>query len=300
MKQDYRIILETLAGSHMYGTSLPSSDIDYRGIAIQEIPEFINPFHHFEQSVETKDVDRTVWNVDKFFRLAYDNNPNIVEILFANDKTITHIEDEGEILLGNATKFISQEVRKTFMGYAIAQIKKIETHRGYLLNPPKQKPARKDFGLPEAPMFGLEKINSIIFSPRESIKEEWIEYAENERKYRSASDQYKKYEEWKNNRNPKRAETESKFGYDLKHAGHLMRLLYEGQDLLQHGKLEFPLPYADFLLEIREGIYKYEDILKMSNDEKEKLDSIESTLPMKPDEDELLEVYYSLYGMELE
>lgn len=29
MKQDYRIILETLAGSHMYGTSLPSSDIDY-------------------------------------------------------------------------------------------------------------------------------------------------------------------------------------------------------------------------------------------------------------------------------
>ncbi len=51
---NYRIILETLAGSHMYGTSLPSSDIDYRGIAIQEISDLINPFHHFEQSVEQK------------------------------------------------------------------------------------------------------------------------------------------------------------------------------------------------------------------------------------------------------
>lgn len=297
---DYRIILETIAGSHMYGTSLPSSDIDYRGIAIQEISDLINPFHHFEQTVETKEIDRTVWNVDKFFGLAYDNNPNIIEILFANDKTITHIEDEGEILLSNATKFISQKSRSKFIGYAVDQLRKIETHRGYLLNPPKQKPLRKDFGLPEAPLFGLEKINSIIFSPRESIKEEWIEYAENERRYRSASDQYKKYEEWKRNRNPKRAETEAKYGYDLKHASHLMRLLYEGQDLLQNGKLEFPLPYADFLLDIREGIYKYEDILKMSNDEKEKLDSIESTLPIQPNEDELLEVYYSLYGMDLE
>lgn len=42
MKQDYRIILETLAGSHMYGTSLPSSDIDYRGIAIKVKPKPIN------------------------------------------------------------------------------------------------------------------------------------------------------------------------------------------------------------------------------------------------------------------
>ncbi len=79
-----------------------------------------------------------------------------------------------------------------------------------------------------------------------------------------------------------------------------MRLLYEGQGLLQYGKLEFPLPYADFLLDIREGIYKYDEILQMSNDEKAKLDLIESTLPMKPNEDELLEVYYALYGMGLE
>lgn len=296
MNNNYKVILETIAGSHMYGTNTPESDNDYRGIAIQEVKDLMNPFHHFEQFIETKKEDRTIWNVDKFFKLAYDNNPNILEILYANDKTITKITEEGEFLLDNSRFFLSQEVRKTFTGYAISQINRIKTHRGYLLNPPKSKPQRKEFGLPESPLFGLEKINSIIFSPKESIKEEWIEYAEKERKYRSASDSYKKYQEWKTNRNPKRAEIEEKFGFDTKHASHLIRLLYEGQDILENETLEFPLPYADFLLDIREGVYKYEEILDLAEEEKVKLETMKSGLPNRPSEEKLLEIYYSLYG----
>jgi len=300
MQHKYKVILETLAGSKMYGTSTPESDTDYRGIAIQEVRDLINPFSHFEQFIELQNEDRTIWNLDKFFGLASDNNPNIIEILFANDKTITQITEEGEMLLSNSKLFLSQEVRKTFMGYAIAQIKKIETHRSYLLNPPKKKPERKDYGLSEAPLFGLEKITNIIWSPREAIKDEWLGYSQRERSYRDASDSWKKYEQWKSNRNPARAVNEEQYGYDTKHASHLMRLLYEGQDILSEHRLVFPLPYADFLLDIRDGVYKYEEILQMSNDEKRKLDSIESSLPMKPNFEKLLALYYDLYGMDYE
>jgi uncharacterized protein len=38
----------------------------------------------------------------------------------------------------------------TFHGYAMAQLKKIKTHRSWLLNPPTKKPSREDFGLPIA------------------------------------------------------------------------------------------------------------------------------------------------------
>jgi predicted nucleotidyltransferase len=41
-------------------------------------------------------------------------------------------------------------VQQTFLGYAMAQLKKVKTHRSWLLAPPTQKPSRNDFGLPEA------------------------------------------------------------------------------------------------------------------------------------------------------
>lgn len=41
-------------------------------------------------------------------------------------------------------------MQQTFLGYAMAQLKQIKTHRSWLLNPPKSKPLREDFGLPIA------------------------------------------------------------------------------------------------------------------------------------------------------
>lgn len=45
-------------------------------------------------------------------------------------------------------QFLTRKVQQTFLGYAMAQLKKIQTHRSWLLNPPAKKPSREDFGLP--------------------------------------------------------------------------------------------------------------------------------------------------------
>ncbi len=97
MQPKYKVILKTLAGSRLYGMAMPESDVDYRGVAIQEIKDLMNPFQHFEQHIETIETDLTIWNVDKFFHLAEQNNPNIIELLFANDHSIIEITDEGEV-----------------------------------------------------------------------------------------------------------------------------------------------------------------------------------------------------------
>lgn len=293
-KNNFKVIYEVRSGSHLYGTNTPNSDEDFRGICIIPISKMIDPFEGFEQQIETKEKDRVIYNVQKFFPLCADANPNILELLFADDKNIVVQSEAGEYLLDNRQLFLSQKIRKTFMGYAEAQLKRIKLHRGYLLNPPKGKPERKDFGLPEAPYFGVEKMNAVIHAPEESISSEWREYVLKEQQYRSASDNFQKYQQWLTNRNPKRFEIEKKFYYDVKHANHLFRLLFEGQELLQTGNLNFPLRYVDFLKAILNGAFTYDQLMEAFDLQKKEFDNVQSILPKKPDLDKLREVYYNI------
>lgn len=215
MKQNnFKTIYEVRSGSHLYGTNNINSDEDFRGICVVTISQMIDPFENFEQQIETKETDRVIYNIQKFFPLCADANPNILELLFADEKNIVVMSEDGEYLLDNRHLFLSQKIRKTFMGYAEAQLKRIKLHRGYLLNPPKGKPERKDFGLPESPFFGNEKMNSVIHAPEETISPQWREYVLKEKQYRSASEDWQKYQQWKQNRNPKRFEIEKKYNYD--------------------------------------------------------------------------------------
>ena len=42
--------------------------------------------------------------------------------------------------------FLTKKVKSSYIGYANAQLKKVETHRRWLLNPPQKKPLPEDFG----------------------------------------------------------------------------------------------------------------------------------------------------------
>lgn len=180
------------------------------------------------------------------------------------------------------------------MGYAFSQLKRIELHRGYLLNPPDHKPTRSEFGLPESPKFGLEKLNSVIHAPEETIDKKYREYVLAEARYRSKSEQYQKYEQWKNNRNPKRFALEEKHGYDLKHANHLFRLLFEGRELLETSNLVFPLANRYFLLSILNGAWTYPQIMDMASKEIRDFEQVKSILPKKPDVEKLRSLYFEI------
>jgi predicted nucleotidyltransferase len=287
-------ILSVITGSTLYGTAIDGSDLDVRGIVKQSISNLINPFMRFEQNVIlNEDRDETEWSLDKFFYLASKGNPNIVEILFVRNPYILELTEEGEMLLSNYAMFLSKRIYKTFVGYSMSQLKRIETHRGYLLTPPIKKPSRDDFSLPPTPLFSKEVINNIIKIPIEIVKEEITLYALQEKKYFSAMENWNKYIAWKNGRNKKRAEDELRYGYDLKHAGHLIRLLYEAKDILQFGFLEFPLARKDHLLEIRKGLYKYQELIELAQEMMLNLKDVEknSKLPENPNIEKLSDLY---------
>lgn len=120
-----RTIFLTISGSRAYGTQTPTSDFDFRGIAIAPKEYYLGFNKRFEQ-VESKDPDLTIFELQKFIKLATDCNPNIVEILYTDPSNHLIVTPAGGRLLDNRELFLSQKAKHTFSGYAISQLKRIK------------------------------------------------------------------------------------------------------------------------------------------------------------------------------
>jgi len=250
-------IFMTLAGSHMYGTNLPTSDIDKRGVCVPPKNVVWGFANRFEQQ-EFEGEDTTVFALQKFMELACGCNPNIIELLFAPEQSIQVAKPTWQRLQARRQEFLSAEAFKTFTGYADSQLKRIRTHKGWLLDPPSHQPTRAEFGLEETGTGVKDLVKGIDAS---TISKEVIALVKKEQQFKAALNRWNHYEEWKNERNEKRAELERQFGYDTKHASHLVRLLRMGKEILTQGTLTVRRVDADELLEIRHGKWSYDELM---------------------------------------
>jgi predicted nucleotidyltransferase len=82
-----------------------------------------------------------------------------------------------------------------------------------------------------------------------------------------------------------RPELEALHGYDTKAAMHMIRMMLEGLELLRTGKMTFPNPRVDLLMDLRLGKYSLSQVKKMYFDyEAEvKAAALVSPLPAKVD-----------------
>jgi hypothetical protein len=112
-----------------------------------------------------------------------------------------------------------------------------------------------------------------------------IEAMKRERTYEGAKREWDNYQTWKKNRNPARAELEAKFGYDCKHAMHLVRLLKSCREILETGKVIVKRPDAAELLTIRNGAWSYERLVEWAERQDAELQELatKSVLPKAPD-----------------
>lgn len=265
---DKRTIYKVVSGSHSYGTNLPTSDLDVRGICIPP-KEYYFGLHNFEQHI-SQQPDETIFSLNKFFKLAFDCNPNIVELLFVDERHILEIDRFGQMLRDNRHLFLSQRALHTFSGYAHSQLQRIKHHFYWLQNPVTERPEQSDDKYIRTMNIGEFKrdlFNTALYD--EDLKK------------------FNQYQEWKKNRNQKRSELEEKFGYDTKHCAHLFRLLNMGIEILRTGNLTVDRTNIDasFLLDIRRGLYTYETMLEKAEIlfEEIKIERDSSKLPVKPD-----------------
>ncbi|MBD2001753.1 MULTISPECIES: nucleotidyltransferase domain-containing protein [Cyanophyceae] len=169
-----RTIIIALTGSRGYGLSTETSDYDYRGIFIATKPYYLG-FSQIEQKDKgwaeepgnftylTKDT--SIYELKKFLELSADNNPNILELLWFKD--YVHITQIGKILKEHKQMFLSKKVKHTYAGYGYPQIKKLESHRRWLLEPPTRKPEPEDFELERNQPLSVGEINSFLGSAKD-------------------------------------------------------------------------------------------------------------------------------------
>lgn len=262
------LVYKTVVGSVAYGLNTPESDTDIKGICIPS-KEYYFGMKEFEQQEIGK--DQTIYSIKKFFKLARDCNPNIIEMLYTSPEHIIHMDDFGKRIRDNANLFLSKKAKFTFSGYAFAQLTRIKGHYKWIMNP-QEKPKESAYFVTKNRFD--ENGNLVKY-------EKFLEH-----EYDLALKKYNQYIDWKNHRNPDRSVLEDNHGYDTKHAMHLIRLLRMGDEITTEGQVNVLRSDRDELLSIRNGLLSYDDLIKMAEyyDEKLNLAYETSILPRSPDD----------------
>ena len=165
-----RTLFLTKHGSQAYGTSLPTSDVDYKGFAAPP-PDYYYGFNKkFDQAESKKDPDCTIYNIQKFFRLAATCNPSIVEVMWTDASEHVLLTKLGEKVLAKRELFLSKKAKASFSGYAVAQLKRIKTHKKYIDHPPSHKPTREEFELPQKTTIPKDQLGAAITIIKKDVK----------------------------------------------------------------------------------------------------------------------------------
>lgn len=278
-------------GSQAYGLATPESDLDIRGIAIPPLNYFLSYNLNFEQAEIKNEIDGSIYNIRKFFQLAAEGNPSIIEQLFVAEEDIIYTNWYGNKILYIRDEFLSKKIKHSFGGYAYSQLKRVQAHRRWLQNPP-NKPTRAEHGLPEqnvlsAEIRGAAEKLEIVFS------DNVMELLHREKTYAAACREYDNYKGWVKNRNPKRAEIERKIGYDGKHVSQLIRLYLMAGEILSTGKVNVkrPIEEREWLIGIKTGKtdWTYEKVIEFVESKNAELDSLYETTTLRhtPDHNKL-------------
>ena len=259
-----RMIFETVHGSTAYGLARRDSDIDLKGVVVGPRRWYFGidvPPEQIELS-----ADHVRYEIRKFFRLAADANPTVLELLFTKEEHHRAVSDSGRLLLEHRDAFLSKRIAERFGGYALSQLKRIRTHRAHLLSPPTHQPTRLEFDLPERTVIPADQLAAaealLVDGHPETadVSPNFFEVLSRERRYKSAMKGWQSYQQWLAGRNLQRAELEARFGYDTKHAMHLVRLQRVGLEALTTGQLNVHRNDRDELLAIRDGMWTFEDL----------------------------------------
>lgn len=254
------ICLLTYGGSIAYGTNLPTSDIDIRGIAINTKEELLTG-NCFEQVIDEK-TDTTIYSINKIFKLLSNCNPNVIELLGCKEYLL--LNDIGKLLLDNRHLFLSKRAIYTFGGYATSQLRRLENKTFDNISQSKQEEyilrslfnSNEDF----SSKYNITGFNCYI---DKSLKEEYdteiyidwdikhIPIRDIQDYFNTASQVIKSY-----NSVGKRNESALSKNKIAKHSMHLVRLLYMLLDILYKGEIiTYRENEHDLLMDIRNGKY---------------------------------------------
>lgn len=306
------VILLCLAGSYSYGTNVDGSDIDIRGITLNQKSDLIG-ITRFEQYVD-EITDTVIYAFNKIVTLLLSCNPNTIELLGLNPEHYLYLNDIGKLLLDNRKLFLSKRAINSFGGYADAQLRRLQNALARDTFPQSEKEQHifnsvknamrdfnnhyKNFENGNLEIFIDKAVNpeleteifvnaNLTHYPLRDYSGMWNTMANVVRDYEKIGKRNKKKDDLHLN----------------KHAMHLIRLFMMALDILEKGEINtYREKEHDLLMDIRFGKYQKEDgtfhesFYDMLSDFEKKLHyAAENTdLPEEPDMSKVQELVMTI------
>ena len=142
LKKNDLLFFEAISGSRAYGTHLPTSDTDHRGVFVLPKAAFFGLDHTHQVSDETN--DNVYYELGRFVELLARSNPNMLEMLAMPEDCILYQHPLFERL--QPELFLSKQCQHTFAGYAMTQVRKAKGLNKKIHNPlPRERKSILDF-----------------------------------------------------------------------------------------------------------------------------------------------------------
>lgn len=133
-----------IVGSESYGANIGSSDKDIQGFCMPpketifphlrgEILDFGEQHqrfhdwqqHHLIDENKKQEYDFAIYSIIRFFHLAMENNPNMLDIISVPARCVIHITSIGQLVRDNRKLFYHAGCFPKFRGYAFSSLNKI-------------------------------------------------------------------------------------------------------------------------------------------------------------------------------
>ena len=256
----YRARLVAWRGSHTHGTYIPpSAATGHDDIDLITVYTDMRPSAYFGtdgqvwtgRDVKIREWDGVCYQLQHFAKLAAACNPNVIATLWLQPEHYLRVDWLGDALIQARDMFSSKLAAMSFGGYASGQLRRMT--------------AWKDQG------HGLCHCKGEFHEAGCALKDE---------KGRGSSKLYAT-----GFMGEKRKALVKQFGYDVKNAAHLVRLLRMGREFLETGQLSVWRADAAELKAIKRGEWTLEQVRLRSDAEFGRLNAaVESSpLPARPD-----------------
>jgi len=309
-------------GSHIYGTNLPTSDLDYKAIFVPSSSEILLQRVQNSKTENTKpegveknrpeDVDFESFSLQKFLDLACQGQTVAMDMLFVPKEFTLESSPIWTELQANKNKLLHKGT-SAFVGYTRSQAAKygVKGFRVAALRDTLEALSRFSV-VGTVPLYSIEPqlrefvaglSNNHVKIVREigaqNLPQDFLEVCNRKIPLHAsvhyAQDVLSKIFE---NYGTRARLAEKNEGIDWKALMHAVRVAHEATELLTTGTITFPRPEKDLLLQIRKAELPYQEVAQIIEDGLLKVEEAkrQSTLPDSPDrrwvDDFVTEVYY--------
>jgi hypothetical protein len=283
--------MESMFGSHLYGTDTPNSDTDIKGIYIPDADDIL--LQRVKPALQTKragkkegeknnvgDIDKEIYSLQKFFNLLNEGQTVALELLFTPDSMLLSSSFDWQMLKKNRHRLISKRA-DSFIQYCMKQAKKygIKGSRVAAIRSTLEflKELPWHYYGPSSNHAKLGDFTNSIHNFVEIQKNEFINIVDIEQnsgttiKYLEVCDRKLQYtaslanaigicENLLKQYGLRAFMAETNQGVDWKALSHAVRVGEQALELLETGFITFPRPNHRDLLKIKLGEYNYLDV----------------------------------------